>query len=452
MLGRRIIPVHGPQLPQAVSSAVNEANNKGVESKVRWIVGDPVGYDGEHIWLRQSVSSTKDGQTRTMEIAISLRPGMTAAQVEALLKEADAGMQRLSHHLNTSVAGADAGSAVLTDSSMSLEPPAPLKLPPTHGVEPVPPAVTGVQPVSRPAASQDADHLAPAAHRPPTTAAPAATASPAPAKSPVPAAGLSIKDFLDTARAELDLSPKQAMERLSVKSLQGIDLHEALDTLRRLSASAGVGDPVVPGGPPTAAMQPLVPAAPPRYFEEEEDDSEFDVTFHLDDESDEFDLEDVPDFDAVPPSPPLRAVPAAKRPAPAKPAAHGPGKDSVEPSADSGQKSSTLELIGQLRATAKGSNPTSQQRIAYRNIIQEELGEQSAKALVAGLWRLPAERLGAEQMDALLSWGKQDTFGEEAVEVLAALRAERERKDAPSASGDPGAGSASPTPVPRRRS
>jgi hypothetical protein len=414
-------------------------------------MGDPVGYDGVHVWLRQSVSSTKHGQTRTMEIAISLRPGMAAAQVEALLKEADSGMQRLSQHLNTSFAGVDTGSAVSPDSSMSLEPPAPLELPPSHGVEPVPPAAPGEQPVSRPAAGQDTDDIPPSTHKPTAAASPVRTASPTPAKSPVPAAEFSIKDFLDAARAELDLSPKQAMERLSVKSLQGIDLNEALDTLRRQIAGAGGGEPVVPGGPPPVPAAPPAPAAPPRYFEEE-DDSEFDVTFHLDDESDEFDLEDVPDFDAVTPPPPLQAVPAAKRSAPAKPAAHGPGEGSLEHSATSGQKSSTLELIGQLRATAKGSNPTPQQRIAFRNIIQEELGEQPAKALVAGLWRVPAERLGADQLDALLSWGKRDTFGEEAVEVLAALRAEREGKGAPSASGDPGAESASSPPLPRRRS
>jgi hypothetical protein len=430
------------------------ASRLGVESKGRWIVGDPVGYDGEHIWLRQSVSSTKDGQTRTIEIAISLRQGMTAAQVEALLKEADSGMQRLSHHLNTSFAGADAGSAVLPDSSMSLDPPAPLELPASHEVESTPPALRGEQPISRPEAGQDPDHIAPLApsfHKSPATTLPVPTASPAQAKSPVPAAELSIKDFLDAARAELDLSPKQAMEKLGVKSLQGIDLHAALDTLRRQMAGASGGEPVVRGDQPPAAASAPASAAPPRYFEEEEDDSEFDVTFRLDDESDEFDLEDVPDFDAVTPPSPLRAVPAAKRSAPAKPAAHVPGESPLEPSAASDQKSSTLELIGQLRATAKGSNPTSQQRIAYRNIIQQELGEQPAKALVAGLWRVPAERLGAEQMDALLSWGKRDTFGEEAVEVLAALRAERERKGAPSASGDPGAGSASSTPLSRRR-
>ncbi|PWT71863.1 MAG: hypothetical protein C5B60_10350 [Chloroflexi bacterium] len=437
MLARRIIPVRGPRPAPVISSAVEETSGKGGESKVRWIVGDPVGYDGEHIWLRQSITSTKDGQTRTMEIAISLRQGMTASQVEALLKEADAGMQQLSRHLDTSFAGADAGSPVLPSSSMSLVPHAPLEQSRSNGVEPAPLGVPSEQPISRPTAGQDPDHTVPSGHRQPTPVSPA---TPNPTAR---AATLSIKDFLDAARAELDVSPKQAMERLGVKSLQGIDLHEALETLRGQLDHGGRGEPVVPTSPPQA------PAAPPRYFEEE-DDGEFDVTFHLDEDSDELELEDVPDFEVV--TPPLRAVPASKRPASAKRAASAPIESPLEESATSGQKSSTLELIGQLRATAKGSNPTSQQRIAYRNIIQEELGEQPAKALVVGLWRVPAERLGAEQMDALLSWGKRDTFGEEAAEVLAALRAERSRSGTPSASGDPdAAGSAASPPSPRRR-
>jgi hypothetical protein len=397
-----------------ISPAVEETNGKGGESKVRWIVGDPVGYDGEHIWLRQSITSTKDGQTRTMEIAISLRPGMTASQVEALLKEADAGMEGLSRHLDTSLAGADAVSAVPPGSSISPLQHALLEQSRSNGVEP----------------------------------SPVPAALPQPVKPTSRAAALSIKDFLDAARAELDVSPKQAMERLGVKSLQGIDLHEALEALRGQLNHGGGGEPVVPTSPPPAPAAPA-PAAPPRYFEEE-DDVEFDVTFHLDDESDELDLEDVPDFDAV--APPLRAVPASKRSAPAKRAVPALEESPLDESATSSQKSSTLELIGQLRATAKGSNLTSQQRIAYRNIIQEELGEQPAKALVAGLWRVPAERLGAEQMDALLSWGKRDTFGEEAAEVLAALRAERSRSGTPSASGVPDAdGSAATPPSPRRR-
>jgi hypothetical protein len=70
---------------------------------------------------------------------------------------------------------------------------------------------------------------------------------------------------------------------------------------------------------------------------------------------------------------------------------------------------------------------SSQQRTAYRNIIGNELGETRAAGLVRGIWNVTPERLGAEQADELLSWGKRDTFADEATQVLAELRAERER-------------------------
>ena len=87
-----------------------------------------------------------------------------------------------------------------------------------------------------------------------------------------------------------------------------------------------------------------------------------------------------------------------------------------------------MQIIGHLRQAAGGGTPTSQQRVAYRNIILRELGDQSARVLVQGLWRVGADKLGAEQLDALLSWGKQETFGEEANLVLRALQAERDQK------------------------
>lgn len=87
-----------------------------------------------------------------------------------------------------------------------------------------------------------------------------------------------------------------------------------------------------------------------------------------------------------------------------------------------------MQIIGHLRKAAGGGTPTSQQRVAYRNIILRELGDQSARALVQGLWRVGADKLGAEQLDALLSWGKRETFGEEADLVLRALQVEREQK------------------------
>ena len=45
--------------------------------------------------------------------------------------------------------------------------------------------------------------------------------------------------------------------------------------------------------------------------------------------------------------------------------------------------------------------------------------------LVQGLWRVPPEKLGAEQLDELISWGKRDDFADDARLVLGELAAER---------------------------
>jgi len=370
-------------------------------------VGDPVDYDGEHIWLRQSITQTVQGQTRTIEIGVSVRPGMTADQIEALLREADAGMQRLSRHLDGQMAELDGQGA-----EMELPAVEPRAVEP-RAVEPMPEEVKARE-----------SRLAPPAQ----ASTPSSPATP-PVRREVEPAGpleaLSVKDFLDAARTEMNLNPKQAMEKLNVRSLSGLNLREALEMLRRQALGSASGGTALAGVTMAAHGAPgkAVPPVPPRYFEEE-DEGEFDVMLTLDedaessddndesidgDESD--DLEDVPDFD-TPPAP----LTSAK----------------ITPIA--GERARAMQIIGQLRQAAGGGTPTSQQRVAYRNIILRELGDQPARTLVQGLWRVGADKLGAEQLDALLSWGKQETFGEEADLVLRALRAEQEQKSA--AGGD----------------
>ena len=40
--------------------------------------------NAEYLWLKQSVTFTVNGQTRTVEIALPLRPGATVDEVEAV--------------------------------------------------------------------------------------------------------------------------------------------------------------------------------------------------------------------------------------------------------------------------------------------------------------------------------------------------------------------------------
>jgi hypothetical protein len=439
--------------------------------------------DGEHIWLRQSVTFTVDGQTRTLEIAVPLRPGATAGEVDALLREAHAGMARLTHDLDAQVA-AIANGAPLPAPAAPATLAVPAALPPAPGersdTEPQPDIPTEAGAPSAPTRAPAPPEPAPAATPPPTTAttssAPAAAraepsaarAEPSAARAepsaprarpsgpliretPAPAAPvgppIDLREFLSTARSELDLTPPQIMSRLGVKSLSGINYREALENLRR-QALRGDGTTAPQASAPQTPPRPEAAASAPqpvRYFEEELDEPE--VTFSLDgddahaDEAgpyaeEELDLEgdedeelarggeeeDVPDFGPPPAPVRERAAPRAAEPAAPSAAPSQPGEGG-----DGGERPYAVQLLGQLRGVTPGGTPSTQQRTAFRNIVVQELGAEKAKAVVQGLYRVALERLGPEQLDALISWGKRDTFAEDADLVLAALRAERER-------------------------
>jgi len=251
------------------------------------------------------------------------------------------------------------------------------------------------------------------------------------------------------------------MEHLNVRSLSGLNLREALEMLRRQVLRDG-GAAVEPAPPelsaparsaPSAASAPApTPAATipgePHYFEEEDDEPEMAFGLpdedgvheemggydaldaepgDLEDELGEFDddeLEDVPDFAA----PPARRAAPARGAAPVAPAMTQPVKP---PAAATGSiaggaaRSQAMQIVGQLRGARAGGTPSAQQRTAYQNVVTNELGEARARALAQGVYHVAPDRLGPEQYDALISWGKRDTFAEEVNAVLAALRAER---------------------------
>jgi hypothetical protein len=290
------------------------------------------------------------------------------------------------------------------------------------------------------------------------------------------------------------------MQALGVRSLEGLNLRESLEVLRRqavrgndspsqVTSASPAPRPATPAAPApqsqaaaarpaTAAPTSRIAPAPPRYFDEEDDEEEFTYTIDEEeleaavagdgayglndgmpapigragedyDELDDLDLDDVPDFGpsaAAPSAPPSRRAtghPAAptSAPTPAVPPAQ------VEAAAPA---SLAAGLIARLRATQPGGGLSSQQRKAYQNIVVAELGETRAAGLIKGVWGLTPDRLGTEQVDELLSWGKRDTFADEATQVLAELRAERQRANG--AAATPPAAGPAPRAATRTRS
>lgn len=268
------------------------------------------------------------------------------------------------------------------------------------------------------------------------------------------------------ASAELGLNPRQAMDRLGVRSLEGLNLREALESLRRQMLGATTDDDESEPETPVAstankATPTVTPAAatPARYFEEEDDETilysleeeddlaeddvapagsetaaasfaasdDTDDTYEEDEEDEDDDLDEVPDL-TPPPTPTRQRSTSATRPAdPAASRSTVRETPPAEPAASNGARTKATQLIGRLRAATGGSPANDYQRTAYRNIVEEELGKAQANALVRGLWRTTTDRLSGEQLDALIRWGKEDTFGEEAVQVIALLRAQQQR-------------------------
>jgi hypothetical protein len=380
--------------------------------------------DADHIWLRQSVTFSVNGQTRMLEMALPLRPGATPDEVDALLDEADAGMRRLSQRLDAHLAEVSAAptSAAPIPAPISTPAPAPDQRAPAESPTPAP--------ARRPAAPQAAEQPAPRA----------ATPQPAPAVAPAsaPASGgpdLTRPEFL-TAVRDLGLDARTVMERLKVRSLDGLNLRESLELLRRQSLRDGAA-PEPPALSPAsaderaaalAAMPAPIGRADAARFEEEEDDGPtFEVSYPnpddlpgLDDdiaaaEEEEFApqelapaaaLDDVPDDLNVPPTAPATTPPE--------------GQEPQEPPAIIRAR----EVIASLRAAHTGGQPSAQQRKAYANMVVGELGDAKAAGVIRAVWNLTPDKIGPEQYDELIRWGKLDTFADEVETVLNLLRAE----------------------------
>jgi ribosomal protein L12E/L44/L45/RPP1/RPP2 len=446
--------------------------------------------DTRHIWLRQTVTFTVDGQTRTLEVGIPVPHDATAQDVEALLGVAEIGMSALSRRLDARIAEA------LGDSSDSI-PALPAAIPETHAangfapmerVDEVEQVNNHLSPVAEPpvthpreAKTESAPHIAtaptPAAPRPskpavtPERPAPPQRSAEPPRTQPPAAASSSVtvtdaggemtrQQFL-AAVAALGLNPRQAMDQLGVRSLEGLNLREALESLRRqlLGASSPTEQDSEPEPEDISAV--TAAASLPRQFEEEDDetilyalddDEELDedgstvsasggaVTLASEDTLDDLDLDEEDEEDDVPdltPPPARQRASATTRKAPTT------VRETPTPASDDAPTSSTrtqaMRLIGKLRSATGGGTASDYQRNAYRNIVENELGKSKATMLVRGLWRTTGDRLTAGQLDALIRWGKEDVFADEAIQVLSALQEEQRRaaqEEAAAASAD----------------
>jgi hypothetical protein len=381
---------------------------------------------GSHIWLRYATQFTMNGRSVTVEMGIPVPLGASAETRERLIREAEEGMEQLSSHIEGRIGSivqriqqASQGSAAKQSATRPANTPTsvpPAAKPPTPQSQPSQPA-----PLTPPMQSASTRETTPVASQEKEAAIPSTrmnvgASMPKMAATGDTAGNLSLPQFIQIIKDSLGLTPKQAMELLRVKSLTGLNLRDKLEELQsltpsetanepepiehlrgdapsrggeRLPTNIGSRPPVSQPDQPKSNIVPIskkvleeIPHAviretPPSYpaFDEE-----------LDDEEIEF--EDEPEY----------------------------------PQLEEHEREIARAVLSRLRE-ARGSGVASPSRLtAMNNVISGQISDQQLQQLIQGVWEVNSEKkLKNDQVEALVYWGKDDNFIEEAELVLALL-------------------------------
>ena len=374
----------------------------------------------DRIWLKQTIQFSVDGQVRTIEVALPIRPGAPPEEIERLLRQADAGLDQLTQHLNRKVEELLSQQNIQRPGAANTFGQAPAGM---EGAAGGLVAHSGLRAERADQASEGADRL-----RAAISDAPAGVSGPA----------LDRKQFIAEI-AMLGFGPRQAMERLGIHSLEGINLRQALEQLRlqllrerpapasspsaegdeaRGSPSGGIPRtggaqagalprnqaPDVKHGPLLSQVAPLDRAAPHPLLEGE---------LMLDDEEQalvdeaELDQDEEGDLPELPRAPiPIR------------------GERKLISLQERVKAQALLDRLRRLRGRL--NPPSSDNLKAFRNVVENQLGAQKTAALLHTIWSVSQpEKLSPDQVAECIRWGKDDHF-EEDVDMLLSLNAAEE--------------------------
>jgi ribosomal protein L12E/L44/L45/RPP1/RPP2 len=423
------------------------------------ITGKPEG-TGSHIWLHHTMQVRVGERTHTIEMDIPIPIGASADMREQLLNEAESSMEELASRIENREprkvtrsqpsqadrapsikapvsSGQSADNKATANAAPSTPAPTPLQL----GAPAQPRgSIPTVVPISKETAV------------PPTRPNIGASMPSSPGMSVDTSGSLKLPQFIQFIKDTLDLSPKQAMELLNVKSLSGLNLREALEELQEMvghdtasittpMAAASQqpvesnqtketkehkeqkgeqGQPETPGAKaggasrarddqagrsspassspiafPTAAnpknpdiieiTNAVIRDTPPSYAFDEE----------IDLESDGVDLEEEEEVEYVP--------------------------ELTNQERELGE-----QVLAKLRE-AHGSSTASDARLkVLHNVTDSQISEEQLLQLVQGIWGITAlKKLKNDQVEALISWAKEDDFFSEAEIVLLLMQEEQ---------------------------
>jgi len=229
---------------------------------------------------------------------------------------------------------------------------------------------------------------------------------------------LTIPQFVKIVSDTMGFDSKQAMGKLGVKSLSGINLRKALEQLQQIVQQENGGNGTGQMEQPTYEIrESLVPASRPS-------------------------------LNSGPIGSPIQAN--ASRSVPVETSRGGEGNRSVmgfdeeerEPDEDGAlleeleeldfsqeltnqQRTRAREVIKELREFGGMTVASSSRLLALNNVVSSQISEQQLLQLIQGVWNINAvKKLKIEQVEKLISWAKEDDFMNEVEDVLRLLEEE----------------------------
>lgn len=399
----------------------------------------PMGSDGTpYIWLRYTTQFTTGGRTHTIEMGIPIPVGASAEVREQLIREAEMGMEQLSRRVEGRVSqmlqrsSRPPEAARAQESSIARQAQAPQQgsaagMPATAGTQPASPA-----PPQQPAAAPVRQGQSVAANMPVTPG--------------IQGDNMKLSQFLQVIRETWELSPKEAMDLLHVKNLNGMNYREALRELQvRLGEKAGNTNasmqaknrPVSSQPKPASSTPPVSPARP---------GGEAARGTQATTGGEKAGLREVKGPTQSAAATPAPAKPAAPTPPvrPAPGALAGPAHIPVIPIRDEmvreapkvfkfdeedeeieeGSKSEEQTAIARIKLDelkeVRGASVASPGRLmVLQNVLNSQISDEQLQRIIQSAWGATSvKKLKVDQVEALISWAKEDYFLEEVEAVL----------------------------------
>ena len=407
--------------------------------------------DHPYIWLRYATQFTSGGRTHTIEMGIPVPLGASAEMRAQLIREAEAGMNQLTSHVESrvnQVLQRNARPQGTTSAPVPAQGPKPAsKLPasaPSSSSQDV--ALQETQKIP----AQDQGVVVP-----PTRTYVGSSMPAAPRLSADANGGLTPTQFLRIIKESMNLTSQQAKELLQVPTLNGLNLRDALERLQHIVGQKGSAaaspaqkpqetsqaDPAqkpASSPPPSPARPPVVPIAQARPAPGPAPASIRPTS-----------------TPAAPPAASIQArqgtspAPQPGVPIPIDLSRRGgvsdkrPGykfdeeedeemdvlyemeDDGEGPSLSAEERLRARDIISKLQGLRGATSANPGRLTVLHNVVGSQISSEQLQQLLQGLWETTTEKkLKVEQVEALIAWAKEDDFVSEVDAVLALLEEE----------------------------